>query len=153
MNAPPTPPAELWLPLVSGHERDHLAAAGFGQRRGLGDRHALLIIDAQNYMAGPLTPEDRTNYPSSCGDQARSALPRIAELAACMRRRAGPVICTRFELAGDGSDAGIYQLKRPLLREPGWCLPGGQLADPVRPVTGDLILVKTTPVRRRRPHR
>ena len=71
MTPPATPavhtlpaPAELWAGLVDAGEAASGRAAGFGRRAGFTANAAVLVIDAQNYMVGPVSPDDTTAYPS-----------------------------------------------------------------------------------------
>jgi nicotinamidase-related amidase len=58
------------------------------------------------------------------------------------------VFYTRFELAPDGSDGGVYLRKRDLLHTGGWCLVGSVgagIVPSVAPGTQDVVLVKKKP--------
>src|SRR5690606_12332817 len=103
-------PTELWSDLISTSDRQTLASSGFARRQGLGSNPAVIVIDAQNYMVGPMTADDDLDYPSSCGAPGRSALQSIAQLLDVARMVHIPIFYTRFELAADGSDAGVYAL-------------------------------------------
>ncbi|MGC8513276.1 MAG: isochorismatase family protein [Acidimicrobiales bacterium] len=124
-----------------------LHSAGFGQPIGLGDRPAMIVIDAQRYMVAP----DSTcefEYPSSCGQEGRDALATLSETLADLRARDVPVFYTRFELSPDGSDVGVYGRKRPLLQTEHWCLAGtsgAEIHPDVAPQSGDQVLVKKRP--------
>lgn len=139
--------AELWAGLLDERDRAVLERARFGRRVGLGSRPALLVIDVQNYMVGP--PDGSGHeYPSACGEPARSALGRLAVLLPRARAAGWPVVFTRFELRRDGSDIGVYGRKRELLATEGWCLEGSegaQIADAVAPEKSDIVLAKTKP--------
>jgi len=107
----------------------------------------MVVIDAQRYMVAPDADHD-VAFPSSCGDMGRAALARLAALLPELRRRGIPLFYTRFELAPDGSDIGVYGRKRPLLETGNWCLAGSTGAEihpVVAPVAGDIQFVKKKP--------
>ncbi|MGH3230126.1 MAG: isochorismatase family protein [Streptosporangiaceae bacterium] len=143
----PGAPAALWEDLLHPAERSRLEQAGFARRSGFGRRPAALVIDAQNYMVGPVGDED-LEYPSSCGATGRQALGRIRLVLDAARAAGAPVFFTRFELARDGSDMGVYRAKRDLLASEGWCLHGSvgaRIADVVAPQATEMVLVKNKP--------
>ena len=132
---------------LSEAELHQLESAGFGQPAGIGARPAVVVIDAQRYMVAPDAGTD-AEYPSSCGDRGRAALDRLAWLLAELRRRRVPVFYTRFELAADGRDIGVYGRKRKLLDTENWCLEGttgAEIHPAVAPGPGDQVLVKKRP--------
>lgn len=140
-------PAALWEGLLDPTEHDRLRTGRFARRSGYGERPAVVVIDAQNYMLGPVAGED-LDYPSSCGPAGRDAVARIATLLDTARSVGVPVVFTRFELARDGSDMGGYRRKRDLVESEGWCLEGSygaRIADAVAPRPGDIVLVKKKP--------
>lgn len=131
-------------PFLSAGDLARLDRAGFGQAVGVGRRAAMIVIDAQRYMVAPDASQDAA-FPSSCGDSGRTALSRLAALLPELRRRGVPVFYTRFELAPDGSDIGVYGRKRPLLETGNWCLAGSAGAEihpAVTPAADDIQFVK-----------
>lgn len=134
-------------PFLTEAELRQLESAGFGQPVGLGSTPALVVIDAQRYMVAPGPGSDHL-YPSSCGDRGRAALDRLAWLLGELRSRRVPVFYTRFELAADGRDIGVYGRKRRLLQTDNWCLEGSTGAEihpSVAPEPSDQVLVKKRP--------
>jgi maleamate amidohydrolase len=137
----------LWDDLLSDGDRAVIERAQFGRRVGIGSRPAVLVIDAQNYMVGPPAGSPHS-YPSSCGTVGRDALARLAAMLDEVRARRIPVFYSRFELARDGSDIGVYGRKRDFLTTEGWCLEGSegaQIAAVVQPAGDDVVLVKKKP--------
>jgi len=71
----------------------------------VGKRPALLIIDAQNYMAG-VHGGEQAAYPVSCGEIGRQAIDEIARLLEVARRCCAPIVFTRLmidpAIADDG---------------------------------------------------
>ena len=140
-------PSALWNGLLSGDERKRIDQAKFARRSGMGTHPAVLVIDVQNYMLGPIADEPY-DYPSSCGTVGREATGKIARLLDSARNVQVPVIYTRFELARDGSDMGTYGLKRDMVNSEGWCLEGSfgsAVAEQVSPQSGDIVIVKKKP--------
>lgn len=134
-------------PFLSTEELGRLDRAGFGRDIGIGRRAAMVVIDAQRYMVAPDASQDAA-FPSSCGDTGRAALARLAGLLPSLRRRGVPVFYTRFELAADGGDIGVYGRKRPLLSTANWCLAGSlgaEIHPLVAPAAGDIVFVKKKP--------
>ena len=61
---------------------------------------------------------------------------------------AAPIFYTRFVLDPDGSDIGVYGLKRDLLRSEFWCLEGtlgSEIVAEISPQPGDYVYVKKKP--------
>lgn len=132
---------------LSEAELQQLQRGDFGQPIGIGIRPAVVVIDAQRYMVAPDQGSD-PDYPSSCGEPGRAALTVLAKLLKELRSRGVPVIYTRFELAPDGRDVGVYGRKRRLLQTDYWCLTGSSGAEihpAVAPEPGDQVMVKKRP--------
>ena len=148
MSGPQLPaPAELWNSLVSDAERERVVNAGFGRRCGLGARPALLIIDAQRYMVGPVEADDVIAYPASCAEAGRTALAQVGVLAETFRSHGWIVIYTKFEVAADGSESSLNS-KFGLPEGAGWWLrgtPGSEIVPALAPRPGDLVVVKSKP--------
>jgi maleamate amidohydrolase len=138
---------EPWAHLLTEADRELIDRARFARRMGMGKRPALLIIDVQNYMVGP--PLGSTHdYPSACGASAEQAVCALAALLTVARKAHVPVIYTKYVLRRDGSDIGVYGLKRDLLASEGWCLEGSEgseISELVSPIAIDTVLVKKKP--------
>lgn len=140
-----------WDDLLDANDREVLGRGRFGRRMGFGRHPAVLCIDCQVYMVGDRDePQAESNrrFPSSCGHVGWAALERTAALLAAARARGVPVFYTRFTLAPDGRDAGVYALKRELLDSPHWALegtPGAEISPLVAPAPEDIVLVKHKP--------
>ena len=135
-----------WDRFLTEQDRAVLARGRFGRRMGFGQRPAVVVIDAQRYMVG-VEGEDAA-WPSSCGDIGRQAVGQIARVVRAAQARGAPCFFTRFELAPDGSDIGVYRHKRDLLDSPHWCLAGtlgAQLVPQLTPAPGDVVFVKKKP--------
>jgi maleamate amidohydrolase len=143
-----TAAAPDWRATLTDEERARIAGAGFGRRVGIGERPAVLVIDVQNYMVGPPRGAPEAEYPSSCGPAGEAAIAVLARFLPAMRSLDVPIFYTRFELAADGSDGGVYLRKRDLLHTDGWCLvgsTGAELVPAAAAEPGDTVLVKKKP--------
>jgi maleamate amidohydrolase len=137
-----------WRDDLTPDERARLDAAGFGQRVGLGQRAAVVVIDAQNYMVGPPPGSTVTSYPSACGERGLAALVQLRDLLSSCRALGVPIFYTKFELRRDGGDIGVYGRKRGMPETEGWCLEGSegaQIASVVEPGETDVVFVKKKP--------
>jgi nicotinamidase-related amidase len=137
-----------WRTQLTDDERARISSAGFGRRVGIGPRPALVVIDLQNYMVGPPAGAPAAEYPSACGAEGAAAVDVLSRFVPAVRRLGVPVFYTRFELAPDGSDGGVYLRKRDLIHSDGWCLTGStgvRLVPAVAPAYGDVVLVKKKP--------
>lgn len=135
-----------WQSFLSDADRAVLARGKFGTRMGFGANPAVVVIDAQRYMVGEAGGD--AGWPSSCGDVGRAAVGQIAAVVAAAQARSVPCFFTRFELARDGSDIGVYGRKRALLDSEHWCLAGtlgAQLVPQLQPAAGDVVFVKKKP--------
>jgi maleamate amidohydrolase len=141
----------LWEELLSEQDKATMTKAHFGKRMGIGDHPAVLCIDCQVYMVGDRDEpqeESTKRFPSSCGHDGWLALEKTAILLKAARRLGIPVFYTAFSLASDGSDAGVYALKRDLLQNPNWLLdntPGVLISPLVAPCTSDIVIPKKKP--------
>jgi maleamate amidohydrolase len=140
-------PEELWDSMLADRERERVVNAGFGHRCGIGERPALIIVDAQRYMVGPVETGDPVAYPASCGQAGRQALLNVAAVADAFRLHSWMVIYTRFELAPDGSDTSTHS-KFSLPRGEGWWLRGtrgSEIVPALAPLPGDVVITKSKP--------
>lgn len=136
-----------WDGLLGDEDRKVLRRGGFARRMGFGQRLAVVAIDCQRYMVGERGVAD-DRYPSSCGAVAWAAVDRIVEILKSARAAGVPVFLTRFALAPDGSDIGVYGRKRDFMRRPDWCLEGtagAELLPEIGPEPGDIVLTKKKP--------
>lgn len=133
---------------LSKKEQDRLSNARFGQPIGIGSKPAVVIIDAQNYMAPPAGLSECMEFPSSCGEVGNLAVERIGDVLRVARELLIPIFYTQFVLRRDGSDVGVYGLKRAFMDIEGWCLEGTLGADfipGIAPLESEVVLVKKKP--------
>jgi nicotinamidase-related amidase len=137
----------VWEKHLDDHDRSVISRGRFARRMGFGQRPAVIVIDCQNYMVGTRGRDDE-RYPSRCGPSGWAALDAIKVLLAAARKAAAPVYYTRFVLDPDGSDIGVYGLKRDLIHSDYWCLKGtigSEIVAEIAPHSGDTVYVKKKP--------
>jgi maleamate amidohydrolase len=142
IGAPP-----LWEKYLDDHDREVIDRGRFARRMGFGQRPAVIVIDCQNYMVGTRDRDDE-RYPSRCGPGGWAALDEIKVMLGAARKAAVPVFYTKFVLAPDGSDIGVYGHKRDLLACEYWCLEGtvgSEIVADIAPQPGDYVYVKKKP--------
>jgi nicotinamidase-related amidase len=135
-----------WQTYLSEQDLAVIARGKLGRRMGFGQRPAVVVIDAQNYMVGE--PGNDAAWPSSCGEIGRAAVMAIAQLVGKAQAQGVPCFFTRFELDPKGSDMGVYRRKRDLLQSEHWCLAGtvgAKLVPQLVPGPADIEFVKKKP--------
>jgi maleamate amidohydrolase len=113
---------------------DIYARQGFGQTIGLGQRPALLVVD---FVAGFADPA------LFGGGNIEAAIAATRPVLEACRRRHLPIAFTRIVYAADGSDAGIWCLKAPRLKELTEDAPASQVVPALAPLPGERIVRKT----------
>ena len=113
---------------------DIYARQGFGQTIGLGQRPALLVVDFAAGFADPAL--------FGGGNIGAAIAATRPVLEACRRHRV-PIAFTRIVYAADGSDAGIWCLKAPRLKELTEDAPASQVVPALAPLPGERIVRKT----------
>ena len=112
------------------------ARQGFGNRAGMGERPALLIVDFVNGFADPA---------QFGGGNIGPAIARTRGLLADMRKRRLPIAYTRVVYADDGSDAGVFALKAPAIKRLTETALASQIVDELAPRPGEYVLRKLQP--------
>jgi maleamate amidohydrolase len=119
---------------MSGHpEADIYHRQGMGNRAGLGQAPALVIID---FVVGFTDPAHFG------GGNIGPAIEQTVKLLAFARRQGWPVAHTRVVYAEDGSDAGVFTLKAPSLRKLTEASPLSQIVPELSPRPGELVVRK-----------
>ena len=109
---------------------------GFGNSSGIGQRPAVLIVDFVNGFANP----DQFG-----GGNITEAIENTQGLLAEARSLGLPIAFTRVVYADDGSDAGVFTLKAPTLKQLTEGAFGSQIVDQLKPWHGEYIVRKTQP--------
>lgn len=105
---------ESLLATLPERDRQVMALSGYGATMGLGQRPALLVVDATYGFCGdrpqPIL-ESIKHWPNSCGEEAWQALANIELLLALFRKQQRPVFYTRGSYRQDKWDMGSWLWK------------------------------------------
>ncbi len=140
----------IWDDVISDRDRLVYQESGYGQRAGLGNRPALLVIDVTYAFTGD-KPEPILNsiarWPNSCGEAAWNAISHIRRLLDAAHEANIPVIYTHGGMRPDGIDAGRWKEKfgRVLEKHRGTLVDGDAIVHEITPLSGDFVLVKQKP--------
>jgi maleamate amidohydrolase len=119
---------------MSGHpEADIYHRQGMGNRAGLGEKPALVIVD---FVVGFSDPAHFG------GGNIAPAIEQTVALLAFARKHAWPVAHTRVVYAEDGADAGVFTLKAPSLRKLTETSRLSQIVPELMPLPGELVIRK-----------
>jgi len=134
-----------WDGIIPEQEQRNYRAAGFGQKGGLGERPALLVIDVQYRTTGtkPMPFDEAIKeFPTSCGETAWGAVGNIARLASLFRARGWPILYPHVARK-EGFDTGRLAAKVPALMTV--AAKGYEFVAEIAPVAGDVLLPKKHP--------
>ena len=138
-----------WETLLTERDREVAAASGYGRMAGLGERPAVLVIDANVAFCGD-RPEpilvSIKRWRNSCGLEAWSAVERIASLLELARAKRIPIVyTTAFDTRTDGFGTGRSPAKNTRRSEDLETEPeGGNAIHPrIAPWPQDLVLRKS----------
>jgi nicotinamidase-related amidase len=111
-----------------------------------------LIIDVNyNFCGDKSEPilDSIKRWPSSCGEDAWSALPHIQKLVAAARKRRLPVIYTTGAFRSDGWDFGSWRWKmarmNEMQRQPQRNIDGDEIMPQIAPAPQDIVIGKLKP--------
>jgi len=113
--------------------RDRYGAGEFGERVGIGDRPALIVVDLINAFTDPDT---------GLGADVESVLGRTAELLAAFREHDLPRYFTTVAFEESYGDAGHFIEKVPALRELRLGTEAVEVDDRVAPVGDERVILK-----------
>ena len=138
-----------WDRFISDLDREVYSKCGFGAPVGLGQRPALLIIDAQYRTTGespvPIL-EAMKQCATAIGEEAWKAVGQVEKLLTRFREAGWPVMYAQGERTGT-QEGGRYTDKIPALGEE-YNLPGSrgaQIVEPLAPNPADVIIGKRFP--------
>jgi maleamate amidohydrolase len=115
-------------------ELDIYRRQGIGNKLGFGSSPALAIID---FSVGFNDPD------AFGGGNIDAAVKRTVGLLEAARRLGMPVAFTRIMYAEDGSNAGVFCLKAPKLKELTMSNPLSHIVPELTPIDGEVIIDKT----------
>ena len=142
----------IWDKFLTARDKAVFGAAGYAQPQGYGQRPAILIIDVNyNFCGDKSEPilDSIKRWPSSCGEDAWSALPHIQKLIAVARKRGLPVIYTTGSFRSDGWDFGSWRWKmarmNEMQRQPQRNIDGDEIMPQIAPAPQDIVIGKLKP--------
>ncbi len=110
----------IWDKYLPQRDRDILAAAGYSQPMGFGERPALIVIDVNyNFTGDRREPVEDSikRWPNSCGEAAWDALPYLNCLLQQCHRRGVPVFFATDGFRSDGWNMGSWLWKTSRVSE------------------------------------
>lgn len=137
-----------WQHLLTENDKSVLARGKWATRAGYGQRPALIIVDAQNYMTGIKgAPDNAEKFPLACGDAGFAAVERIVALQAVARAHSIPVFQTRFIVNPHADDCGMFHRKVKVGAKGHENLYfdgtfGAQIVDSLKPLQTEIVLDK-----------
>lgn len=144
------PEPRAWDRLLSEEERAVYTSAGYGQKAGLGQRPALLVVDVTYDFTGdrpePIL-ESIKRFHYSCGQAAWTAMGAIAKLQAAARDSGVPVIFTRGAEVPEIVGPGASGRKNSRVASPASDSRriGRDIPDLVAPRPGEIVIDKDKP--------
>ena len=133
----------IWESLLNETDREVILRAGYGQSRGLGEKPAVMVIDAQYNYCGENRPilDQIERWPSGAGEGAWQACDKIVRVVNCARTHDIPVIYTRHTQRDLTFDGFAAKTKRdPTNYHEG--SRGVQIIEALAPAAGDIIVDK-----------
>ena len=134
-----------WDGIISEEEQRAYRAAGFGRPSGIGTRPGMLIIDVQYRTTGTEPrpfQEAIEEFPTSCGEVAWAAVPKIKELLEMFRANGWPVLYP-YVAPKERFDQGRLAEKVPALM--GVAAHGYDFVKEIAPRETDVLLPKKHP--------
>jgi nicotinamidase-related amidase len=141
----------VWEPFLSERDKKIFGSAGFGNRMGLGDHPALLIIDVNYDFCGhKREPIEKSVelWNHSCGEAAWDAIPYIQKLIRAFREADLPIIyTTTADVREDGFEWGTWKNKDKRLMEPSKLpeYPKNEIVREIAPGEKDIVIKKIKP--------
>ena len=140
----------IWDDVLTERDKQVFQKAGFGQRQGLGERPAVLVIDVTYAFVGD-RPEpilqSIERYRNSCGEEGWAAIPHIRALLDGARQAGVPVVYTRVADRRTVGDAGRWEGKNSRATEDldEQRRRGNEIVEEIAPREGELVLAKSKP--------
>ena len=104
--------AATWDQILTAEDRAVLERGKWAQRAGVGQRPALIVVDAQYYMTGIRGAADTAEkYPLACGEVAFPAVAEMRRLLLACRAATVPVFFTRYVVDPVNDDVGMFHRK------------------------------------------
>lgn len=134
----------LWDDLLTAQDREVIARAGYGRKRGLGTRPALLVIDCQYNYIGADAPilEQLDQYPQAGGAAAWNAVRKIVKLVDAARSATVPVVYTRIRVPEAMAKHDPFTIKRGGANRFAPSAPGVEIVKELAPRPDELVVDK-----------
>ncbi len=127
-----------WQAFIPEAERALYNRIGLGKSEPFGEAPVLIVVDCTIAFTGTTSlPMDEAlrEFPTSCGEYAWEALPRIHKLIHLFRDRELPIVFTRDDVRGPGATKRAARTKREV--------GGKEFPDIIAPREGEWILDKS----------
>lgn len=139
----------IWDKYLSERDKAVYGKAGFGERGGLGDRPALVVVDVNYNFCGdkpmPLL-ESIEQWGTSCGEEAWDAIGGIVQLLAAARDRRIPVFySTGLRIGSSDFDRGRWSDKNRRGNEGRRNPRGNDIVDEIAPLPHEFVINKSKP--------
>jgi nicotinamidase-related amidase len=134
-----------WDQIISEEEQKAYRAAGFGNKGGMGERPALLIIDVQYRTVGTVRKsfwDSIKEFPTSCGDVGWNAVDNIVPILRKFREKKFPVLYPHVAQKRS-YDAGRLAAKIPSIME--ISEKGYEFVEEIAPEANDILIPKRHP--------
>lgn len=135
---------KIWEELLSETDKEVIRLGHYGQKRGLGGKIALLVIDPQNIYVGNDQPilEQIGEWPSAAGERAWRAAEKIVLLIEECRKKNLTIIYTKnvakyIEFDGFATKA---NRRKDIYLSGHW---GTDLIDLINPLPGEYVIEKS----------
>ena len=143
----------VWERYLPDRDRTLIDSAGYRNPMGMGERPALLIIDANyNFTGDRREPIEQAirRWPNACGEAAWDALARIGELLSCAHERQLPVFFSTDGFRPDGWNMGSWLWKTGRAGDERgtaarFNLNGAEINRAIAPIATDIIIEKLKP--------
>jgi maleamate amidohydrolase len=137
-----------WEAPFSDEELAIFKAAGYGRRILLGQRPAVLLVDATRNFTGDRPEsilESIKRFPDSCGEHAWDSMPAISKLLEKVRDAGLPLIYTRGPFQKNAVTLGGWKRSRGRTEGMEDDIFGESFVDQITPMPNDIVIEKTRP--------
>lgn len=139
--------ARVWDELLTERDKSVYSAAGYGQRGGLGQKLALLIVDINyNFVGDKPEPilESINRFHNSCGEEGWEAVIKLQRLLPYFREKRIPIFYSTGKPREDGPSAGRWASKSARAGEQDENK-ANQIVTEIAPQSHDIVIQKDKP--------
>lgn len=139
----------IWDNYLDAQDKKVYLEAGLGNRMGIGNKPALIIVDVQYGFTGDSPEkieESIRHYPTSCGEISWQAIPHIQTLLYTARIEELPIFFTIIEGSKTSSNEHVA-IKGNIFDHPALLEgeKGSQVVEPLQPKYGEIVISKKKP--------